>query len=145
MALGSEDEGGLSPSLVKPSTPLVKEIDCIDLDSDWLPTILRQLTFSISIFRVMIWRLSHLYQHRIFLVIWHAISYIKHISQTRICKMSKVYILLPQSVEWHCNMMAAHIKPRKAAVTCFAIPTFRTSAKQQSWHHFVSSLEICKY
>ena len=34
MALGSEDEGGLSPSLVKPSTPLVKEIDCIDLDSD---------------------------------------------------------------------------------------------------------------
>ena len=34
MALGSEDEGGSSPSLVKPSTPLVKEIDCIDLDSD---------------------------------------------------------------------------------------------------------------
>ena len=32
MALGSDDEGSLGP--VKPSTPLSKEIDCIDLDSD---------------------------------------------------------------------------------------------------------------
>ena len=33
MALGSDDEGGPTP--MKPSTPLPKEIDCIDLDSDW--------------------------------------------------------------------------------------------------------------
>ena len=35
MALGSDDEGSLGPGLTKPSTPLSKEIDCIDLDSDW--------------------------------------------------------------------------------------------------------------
>ena len=34
MTLGSDDEGSLGLGMAKPSTPISKEIDCIDLDSD---------------------------------------------------------------------------------------------------------------